>query len=344
MHILVIDYISPIEHINFDLIHIQSLLDLGHRLHLVGRKGQFLDFNSYKEVQITDIPDRFYIKRPVHSLSARVQGLLSLWWIKSHIGFGNYDLIIFLSYDILSFFTFRTSVPVYLINHNNVDQLDNRIKLYLTKTLKPNYSHIALNEYMENKMKELLPKKNILFVPHGFLKPADRMSRPSFLKDDGGFVFCPVNRNYDAKLVSELINSPVVNNYIRDNRMTIFFKSQLIKEEKENILPIGMLTDEEYDYMLTNAMAVLLPYGEDFKYRCSGILFECVARNTPILATEREALKVYMNKIGIHFFSDANSFIDVLAAVHSSDKKCYDTEAFRPKKYWKQILEIALCH
>lgn len=338
MHILVVDYLSPKEHTNFDLIHIKSLLELGHDLHLVGREGQFPRVAAYNEVQITQIPEEFYGVRSFHSLTDRIQGIRILRWVKRNIPLDDYDQIVFLSYDILSIFCFKTSVKVFLVNHNNVDQFDSKIKLYLTRNLPDHYIHIALNEYMEAKLKECLLGKKVQYVPHGYLEPSGIATRPSTVKEDSLFVFCPVNRNYDAELINELVNSSLLNDYLRENNITVYVKSQLISVPTEYVHVIGMLTDEEYNYMLTNAMAVLLPYGEEFRYRCSGILFECVARNTPIIATEREALKIYHEKINIHFFKDSESLIGALKKIIDSEKKTFNTVFFQPTKYWVKVL------
>lgn len=338
MNILYVDYMSPAGHEVFNTIQLNNLQSIGCKIHLVVYGNYLSKQQEEKSIKITRIPDRYRTKNK-SSLSIRINDFKRLLWIKRNINVCRYDYVVFSSYDILSlyFLSIKRS-NIFIINHNNVDQLDSKIKLYLTRHLPAQYVHIALNEYMETKLKELLPGKIVRHVPHGFLEPSKKTIKPLFVEEGSKFVFCPVNRNFDEELVYELIHSSLLNDFLRENEITIYVKSQLSKESKGNIQVIGMLTDEEYNYMLTNAMAVLLPYGEEFRYRCSGILFECVARNTPIIATEREALKIYQDKINIHFFKNSKSFVEVLRKTSKTETVSYNTNLFQPAKYWKQVL------
>lgn len=341
MKLLLIDYISPQGHIIFDHIHIQALLSAGYDLHLVGRKGQFADFVNKGLVTITEIPEKYYrYYKRFYSLMERIKGVLSLFWIKKNLNLRNFDGIVFLSYDILSLYFFRTSVAVYLINHNNVDQFNSRIKLSMTRDLPSNFIQIALNDYMEDELKRLLPKRKVCFVPHGFLEPTNAGLRPKFINDGDRFIFCPVNRNYDSAIINDIIQSATFKEYLNQNRIQLYIKSQLCQAPEGNIRLLPYLSEAEYNYMLSNAVGVILPYGGDFRYRCSGILFECVARNTPILATERKALKIYKDEIDIHYFDSVHSLLDAIDVIKSAEKKCnnYNIDKFQPLPYWKGIL------
>lgn len=338
MKILVIDYLSPSGHVIFDLIHIKSLLDLDYSLDLVGRKDHFSSLSNTPNIKIIDIPECFYKKYPISGLTERIQGILCLWWINKQLDFKKYDKVIFLSYDILSLFIFRTELKVFLINHNNVDQLDNKIKLFLTKHLPKNFSHIVLNEYMRERVKSLMPETETIYIPHGYLIPTSCHCRPSFIKTGEKFLFCPVNRNYNATIVSEIVCSTEFNKFLVDNGIILYIKPQMIGESNRNIRILQYLNDEEYNYMISYAIATLLPYGDSFKYRCSGILFECVARNTPILATDCEAMKIYKDDINIHYFNNVQTLISSIQTIQSNKNSNYNINKYQPKEYWRRVL------
>ena len=338
MNILVIDYLSPPGHANFDQIHIQSLLDLGHKLCLVGRRGQFPAFNASSVVNKVQIPEKYYKCHFKKSISERILGILCLLWIKRHIKLREYEKIVFLTYDILSIPFFRADVPVYLVNHNNVDQFESSIKLKITKHLPSNYAHVALNEYMADELRKFLSGKTVFMVPHGYLPPTGEEVRPSFVQDGECFIFCPVNRNFNDVLIKEILKSEMVDRYLKKRDIILYVKSQLLSQNKGNIKVLPYLNTDEYNYMLSHSKAVILPYGDDFRYRCSGILFECVPRKIPILATEREALLIYKNRIDIRFFRDSTSLIFALNDIRPDENKYYDIEQFQPAKYWGKIL------
>lgn len=330
---------SPLGHEVFNFIQLDALLAIGCNIHAVVFGNYLNCYKNINKVEITQIPSK-YIKTNKSPFHSRINDIKRLIWIKRNIILNHYDYIIFSSYDILSLCFFRFKHKILLINHNNVDQFNSKIKLYLTKKLPLNYEHIVLNEYMGSNLIDFLSNKVVKYIPHGFLEPSFKMRRPEIVIEGEKFIFCPVNRNYDKFLIENLIHSNIFNNYLEQNNITLLVKKQLIEYPKRNIKIVGILDDEEYNYMLSNALAVLLPYGEDFKYRCSGILFECVARNTPIIATPREALKIYENNIRIVFFEDDKSLIMSIKELQKQITAVYDKEKFQPIEYWKNVLKI----
>ncbi len=338
MKLLLIDYLSPQGHLNFDMIHVKALLSLGHELCLVGREGQFNEAKNKSGVSIIDIPPQYFRDFRCPKLSVRVHGIQCLFWIKRNININYYDRVIFLTYDILSLSLLRLNTNVFLINHNNVDQLDNSIKLFLTKRLPHNYIHIVLNEYMEKRLKSLLPDSTIHLVPHGFLPPSLTQNKPLEVNESERFVFCPVNRNYNTELMSDILSSSSFHSFLKKNNVVLYVKQQLKSEQDGNIKTVGFLDDAEYNYMISNALAVLLPYGDDFKYRCSGIVYECIARNTPVIATNRDALAIYKNRINIDYFDTVENLIIAIKKYITSSCLIYDTNIFQPEAYWKKII------
>jgi len=340
MQLLIIDYLSPRGHINFDQIHINALIELGYKVHLVGRKGQYPAFVGKPNVEITEIPEFYYKSYPLPTLTDIIKGVLCLKWIKKRVKLEKYWSVIFLSYDTLTIPFFRTTQSVYLINHNNVDQIENTIKLKLLERLPFNYIHIALNNFMYDRLKELFPDKQIYSIPHGYLAPSANCRKPAFLINKGRVLFCPVNRNIDKEVMDKILNSKTFNKYLQDNNILLFVKEQLCSDSLGNVKRLGNLENEEYNYMLNNSMAVLLPYGDGFKYRCSGILFECVARNTPVIATNRKALLIYKDEINIHYFHNEDSLIEAIETIQSVKDKNFDTNHLQPVKYWGGVLNL----
>lgn len=328
---------SPLGHEVFNCIQLDSLLAVGSDIHVVIYGNYLSKYKNIEKIKITRIPAK-YNKSNKSPLKERIIDIKRLMWIKRNIAINQYDYIVFSSYDILSLFVFRLKQKVFIINHNNVDQFNSKIKLYFTKLLPSNYEHIALNVYMERKLNEYLPDKKVRYIPHGYWEASSKMRKPEMLKEGERFIFCPVNRNHDVMLMNNIIHSSLFNSSLEQKNINLYVKSQLLNVSKGNIKTIGMLDDDEYNYMLTKAVAVLLPYGEEFKYRCSGILFESVARNTPIIATPREALKIFENIININFFNNDESLIITLENLQKQISIDYNKEIFHPMKYWKTLL------
>lgn len=340
MNILVIDYISLRGHRNFNKIHIESLLRLGHSLHLVGREGQFDNIEQSSNVRITNIPDWMFKHHAIGQLTERINGIIRLWWIKFYVKPKRYDDTIFLVYDILSLFFYRDVCKTYLVNHNNVSQLLNRVKYWLTKHLPSNYTHVTLNEEMELRLKELLPSREVKMVPHGICPPSDLISRPPFVSDKQQFLFCPINRNYDISFVKRLFESRELVDFLNANDIVLYLKESMpVSVERDKVIKIEDRIDLSfYNYLLKECVVVILPYSEQFKYRSSGILFECVARNKPILANDIEAMTIYKEKVEMRLFNDTIGLVDGIKHYIDNPEVLNNIELFNPDSYWSNVI------
>lgn len=342
MSIIFIDYLSYWGHKNFNKIHIESLLDLGFHLHLVGRAGFFKEFEGFPNVTITVIPEIFYKNYLWPALTSRLLMVASLIWIRIRIKGADKGMVVVSAYDILSFWLFRTKGTVFVINHNNVEQLKSKIKLRLTRMLPKNYIHIALNNNMVIRLKELLPSYQTELVPHGTIMPSSSFKRPSFLQEQEVFLFCPVNQNFDDELFKNIINSAEVKSYLKEHNISFYIKKQLGSIHESSVLKWidARLIDEEYNYMIKKSLAVVLPYKtKDFQYRCSGILFECFAFNSKIITTCLPSMKEYISRLDVQCFDDPQSFISCIEYCLSCDGINYDTSIFLPTPYWKCIFQ-----
>lgn len=335
MNILLIDYISYKEHRNFNKIHIDVLLELGNTLTLVGKKRQFDEYKEDSRAQIINLPYEG------NSLKEEIANLL---WIKKNCLSQDVNIIVVLTYNILSLFTFRVSIPTFVINHTNVSQMDmslkGKIKYLLTKSLPRNYSHICLNEEMCHRLLELMPNRNVYYVPHGICPISSKMMRPDFIKDKQ-YLFCPINRNFDVEFVNNLFTSSLLADTLESNDMILYVKDKLITNQslERTIKVPNSLSMEEYNYLITHACAIILPYGKRFKYRCSGIFFECVARNIPIIATDINAMRIYKNDVNLFLFKDINGLLESINKLSENSEIINNKEVFNPYQYWQKILE-----
>ena len=133
MRILIIDYVTYLGHRNFNKIHVESLMRLGHFVHIVGRSSALISIKQTSDYDKTYLPQWANRTFPAKTISERLKQIALLFWIKNKLNVRNYDLVVFLAYDIMSLCLFRTDVPTLLVNHNNVFQLGSRTKFYLTK-------------------------------------------------------------------------------------------------------------------------------------------------------------------------------------------------------------------
>lgn len=339
MKILVIDYLSYKGHKNFNQIHINALLSQGHTLELLGKEGHFDNITQCDKVKVSSIPSIFYHNLFLPQITARINFIICLLWVRFKYCTKNYDLSLILTYDPLSVFAFRSKKPVVLITHDG-HYLDNKIKLSALKLTPKHYIHIGLSEEISDHIKSLLPNRRVYHIPHGLYQPSLDYVTPSYIKDGEDFLFCPINMKYEKQVVNQIMGDERFHKYLEENNTKLYVKKQVISQSIcEMIVPIeNDIPKKEYDYMMQNATAVLLPYEKDYKYRCSAIMLECVIRDTPVMATRLEAWSYLKDSINLIMFDNVIDIINGLDFFKTNSRIKVDKSIFDPTPYWKSVL------
>ena len=343
MKILMLDYLSYGAHKNFNKIHIEALIKSGCSLHLVGGKKQFDNIIKNPAIQIDEIPG-FLTPTTKHSpIFLRFVYIICLLWLRCKYNVCKYDVIVIPTYDPMSIWVYRTSKKLVLITHD-VHYLENKIKYYAVNSLPAHYIHVGLSVEMVEKMKSLYPHKRIQYIPHGLcpISECDKLVKPQILNNiNNEYLFCPINNKYEIDFIHALFTSPILINYLEKNNLILIIKKKLFQDNKSpRIVTIeNDLSKPEYDYLIQNALVVILPYEYNYKYRCSGILFECVMRDTPVLATNIQAMSIYKEKINLKLFDSVLSLIDGVNLFRNGRKKVVDKDYFDPYKYWQKTLD-----
>ena len=340
MRILAIDYITYKGHRTFNQIHIESLAKLGHNITLVAREMAITEIEESDNVNKITLPKWYEKQYPFYFLSERIKGIIALRWIRRKVDIPKFDLVLFLAYDIMTITTCKLKNRVLLVNHNNIAQLDNRFKLRLTRKLPYNYVHIVLTKDALERLKQLVSHR-AFYVPHGYLEQDGRIKCPQCVREINRFIFIPVNRWIDSNLLNTVFSSRQVYDYLTGNGIRIILKKgvfSIFGNPDSFVFLDSYIPDDEYRYLLKNAIGVVLPYNKDFIYRSSGIMFECVANKSTIIASDIPSMKAYENQLKITYFKDAESFLNCIRTIETTDLFEYNPLAFQPDSYWFTVL------
>jgi len=341
--ILVVDYLSAYGHRSFNRIHIEALQSCGVNIILLSKKGYFSYLNDKTSIQYSIPSFLFKHFKPgkAAQLLVRLLDILKLLYTRYVAYKVKADYTIFLCYDILSFFTYRTKANVAIVNHYNVDDIGNDFKCRLTKRLPSHYVHVALNDFIKNRLEYLLPHANIIVIPHGIdhrIVDIDKM--PLMKYNLQNYIFCPVSSSCDISFLQGILESDEVEEYLADNNIKVCIKGQSIKINNNNIISLPSYIDEElYNCLLTNAFAVLLPYSDSFKFRVSGVLHECFANNIPVICRRTECFVQYSEYICYDFMVEGSSgFIASLSSIKNSVEYYHKLDRLSPTNGWKNLI------
>lgn len=339
MRILVIDNFSYKAHKYFNQLHFETLLELGHTLHIIGRKGHFDNVEEDGRIERSDVPECFYSKRPETPFIIRLRWISCLLWLRLKFNPKHYDAVLIMTYDPMVIWVYRTRKTVMLVTHDG-HYLDNKIKLLALKTTPKHYIHVCINQGMEKHLKELLPDRKVCYVPHGLYRPSYNYKKPSYLYEGEKFLFCPINMKYEKTFVQMLMEDKSLHSYLENNNLKFYVKKQLLGGDSKSpmIIPIDNdIPKQEYDFFMQNAFAVIIPYDKEYMYRTSGIMLECVIRDTPVITTKLEAMAEFVGKVNIQMFEDVNGLIEALEFYKNNKLISVDKSVYNPLPYWKIV-------
>jgi hypothetical protein len=291
-----------------------------------------------------------------NKLTSRISYISQLLFIKNKVKFSFFDVIILASYEPVSLFFANITDPMLIINHNTISGLDNsKIKEFFTQRISKRNTHVVFDDDMRQRLIQLRITK-IEIIPHGYNKPfaikdynvhLDLFSEKDIKKFAKSFiVFIPSSGSVDNNFVSQILQNKKFNEFLIDKNILFFIKGKytINKDLNKNIILIERrLTDFEYKCLFTISAVILLPYGNNFKYRTSGVLFECFSNNKPCLLSKIKSMLYYSKYFEYNPFFETISDLEsrILHISHNQKNggftyKCLDE--LNPTNNWSKIL------
>mgnify|MGYP001418771426 CR=1 FL=1 len=223
-------------------------------------------------------------------------------YINKFINRSNYDLIILSSYDTIALSLSSIKRKLFLINHNNLQCLNNRIKLFFFKRISMTHAHIVFENYIKNYLTSI-GVKNVFKISHGLpkkIKPSFKIDYLKKLKRNNfkNSIFVPSSSSSDIDFIQKIILDVDFNNFLKSNDILLIIKGNYKLNNCTNILVLNKyLKDDEYNYFFITSDIILIPYKNSFKNRVSAVLHECVSNNKPFICSDIEAFRVYESLI-----------------------------------------------
>ena len=344
MNILVIDSYDDHFHDQFNEIHIKALVTTNNNIIIAGRKNHFGTHIEKIVSYVVNIPSFFYYKRYTNGykvLFSRIVDIIRLLYLKSILKKLNIDRIVFLRYDIITIPFFVTKKIVYLVNHQTANEIEHPIKNKILCKLSENYIHVALNDGIKEYIEAKISNKKIITIPHGLLSSFELCDKLNSRNINGEkIIFCSATSSIDLQLLLLIIESERVSRYFIQRKIKLLVKSKYAFKTNKNILLIeDFIEKNEYQWLIKKSLAVFLPYNKNFGYRVSGIFFECIANNIPVISSHIKAFNFYTNNYQpLYCINNDIDFINALEYIINGTK-VWDKSEFNPIPYWKKVLK-----
>lgn len=345
MKILYIDFVSHPSHVNFNRMHIKALRECAE-IDFVFKEG----YKDTLDMEITStvltIPWYFY-KIKGNGFLCRLQYLFILLYIKNRICFNSYKGVVFSYYEEISLFFARYPQKLYLINHVNLSGLSSKIKLFFFKKISKGNTQIVFNHGMMSYL-QLLGINNVKVVQHGimsvFKKKEENVCCKDGLKIDiakyNKIIFSPSSNSSDLSFLRLLLESQTFKTYLCENNYLFIVKSQDLKSTHSNIYVIDYyISNDFYKYLFVKSNIIAICYPETFKYRVSGVFFECISNKKNVVLSDIDALTCYKYIFSSYpYFKDVETFIECLNIY--KEECCIYKDNFTPSFFMPSYSEI----
>lgn len=284
--ILYIDPISLNGHIAFNSIYINTFSNIENvSVDFSFKQNYASNFLLPEDSLLFEIPLDFYSQISNRFISRRIIFIRVLNYLKKNILFDNYDFVILSNYEEISLFFSFIKTKLYLINHHNLQGLDNKVKLFFFRLISKKNVQVVFT----NSMKEYLNQKSIKavkVVSHGLLKPFKKTKKK--INDILGlnfenYIFIPSVASCNDKFISNLIKDEFFLTKLIETNTVLIIKNKPAVVEKfkhNNIYYLNTyLSRDDYETLFIESRFIFLPYSNEFKNRVSGVLFEAIANN-----------------------------------------------------------------
>ena len=151
-NILYIDLLSPRGHLFLNKSFLNIFASFSNKLDLSCREG-YIGYNDIpkKIERIYSIPIQYY--KINSKFDYRIKNVKKIKWVLKNINIDIYDLIFISSYETISFSLAwpRNIKPrVIVVDHNNLDELNDKIKCAFFKFIPKYVEHVVFEDYMRN--------------------------------------------------------------------------------------------------------------------------------------------------------------------------------------------------
>ena len=276
MKILVVDFLEEPGHIAFN----HRLLEILRTSHDVcfTSSAPYIQRLGWPETLASTVP--MILSQPKgNPFGFRINQCLRYFWLYFSGFFEDFDLVIFSSYETISFALASrlfNSKKVMLVDHNNLDQLNiSKIKRFLFSMIPQTYCHLGLETYIEKHLKEDLkvqashlpyPCPEAISISEDLVRGVRTETRIQ--------VFAP------SRAIPPEVMENLALKLVPPER---FF---LVARATKAIYPEGLMTlvkenFDNYDDLLLLSDYVFI--GGVFDYRVSAVCFEAITNGRPVL-------------------------------------------------------------
>lgn len=205
-----------------------------------------------------------------------------------------YDTVFFTTFDtlniVISRFLFRKK-KIYLLHHNNTDQIQNRYKKKFFNTYKNKVTHIVFADFIKQYLIQMgVNESNICVLTHPL---ASHIEVSGINIDVDKKEYIGLGYANDENLIQQIIDYENQTGILAENDISLVLRSRIQPPSENSTIRIinGHLKREEYESLYERAKAVLLLYSDKYQNRFSGVILDSFRHRKKVLGINIPVVK-----------------------------------------------------
>lgn len=317
--VIYINYMKQLGHLHFDQIQIDALVAQGYDVKLVMHQEIALQLPYPKEMYALVLPS-WTDTDSKHSWMVRLHFLLTLLWIKFHIDESHFDHCVVSNIDEVSMGLCPLRRGMHLMCHGSAQGFGQKLKTFFLRKLSRRNTFLVFNDDMQQPFLQH-GITSVKIISHGCL-PAFKES--TTLKESQGsynsaskpcVIFQASSKSDDR--FWEMICAPKMDQALRERNVLLILRGTNAPDSSFRNFSFGSikvipnyLSGEAYRQAFAKADIILLAYPPSFRYQVSGVSYECIANQKPLLAWRNPALSYCKDFYSYDpFFDSAEEFL-----------------------------------
>lgn len=319
MKVLVSDFLFPLGHKKLNMYFIEILSNIADQVIVTNIGGYYEKFTN-NNIILNNIKIPKVLLRTKSPVFTRIRALFIFFQTKKLYKKTKSDIIFITAFDTvtMAFCSLANlrKLNMYLVHHNNVDELQSRIKILFFNLYKNNVRHLVLEHFIHERLETYFkyPNAKIFTILH----PVYQNEHIKLTKFKYHYV--ALSNSNDEKLIKKIIDIEKKEMLFSKNEIRIIIKSKEYTYKNDYLTVFrGFIDKESYEDLILNSINVLLLFPDSYKYRSSGTLIDAIGSGKQVVGTNIQL----MRNLSIEYPNLIRTFLflgDLISLVKSDDE------------------------
>jgi len=333
---VVVDFLFPKGHKELNKKLILYFADILNVTVLVDKEYLDQEFDNNENITTKKIKIKKSMK---NAFLSRLNAFRNMVSTHRSVDWKQFDFVWVNTFETISFaigYKLINNKNIYIMHHNNTDELSNRIKRLFFNTYKNKVKHVVFEDFIKDYLVNSIgvKKSSVIVIPH------PQKSNIPYLGVLDNKMCVGLSNSNDKSIVNQIVKEEILNKTFSENGIEMVMKST--DEYQCNFLRVfsGFLGKEDYDKYINESTFVLAPFNANYKFRTSGFIIDALANEKIIIGSNIPLMRAYARKYPhiCYYFNEIHEIPDII--LNASNKTEVAKREFSEFRHTHSDLQI----